>query len=445
MVIIERPRRLLTTPVVDTRLKTVRTQHGERATHWWFFDRDDVLHYDAAGTVKVRPHGKPDTHHKVRPTPVQRQIIQAGAAVCWIAKDTVLIPYGGHPGTYPVLEGEDWSGEMASWSKDWKISHPYPADGAAWWGLVPQQLLALGQHTGFRPAPAFRLMTALENVQHGREAHRRRLAREYAQSQEDHPVTAAADLLPSKCRQTTQRRRMTYRPRWRPRCRRSRWPTRPRRPPRTHRSRRAPPSRRRRHPSPASVPRADGSACDICYRAAGGADRCVVPVRGRAPAPGGVGRPGRPAHAPVGASPGCPASSTVNTLELSRRQGGGGAAGRSGRPSRSGRPLCPTGGGRTVAPTPPHPPQPGRVAARQRPAPQPYRCVYRPTATAPQRGGDQCSVDGAWRAWGKSARQMASWRQRLGACTWPGWLCMRTGRFECLRSGAAAQESFEES
>jgi hypothetical protein len=194
VVIIERPRRLLTTPVVDTRLKTVRTQHGESATHWWFFDRDDVLHYDAAGTVKVRPHGKPDTHHKVRPTPVQRQIIQAGAAICWIAKGTVLIPYGGHPGTYPVLEGEDWSGEMASWSKDWKISHPYPADGAAWWGLAPQQLLALGPHTGFRPA--FRLMTALENVQHGREAHRRRLAREHAQSQEDHPVTAAADLLP---------------------------------------------------------------------------------------------------------------------------------------------------------------------------------------------------------------------------------------------------------
>ncbi|MCX5055070.1 hypothetical protein [Streptomyces sp. NBC_00474] len=196
VVIIERPRRLLAKAAVDTRLKSVRTQHGEGTTHWWFFDRDDALHYDPAGTLKVRPHGKPDTHHKVRPTPVQRQIIQAGAAVCWITKDTVLIPYGGHPGTYPVRAGEDWSGEMASWSKDWKISHPYPADGAAWWGLVPLHLLTLGQRTGFRPAAAFQLMTALESAQHGREAHRRRLAREHAQRQTDQHVTVAPAPLP---------------------------------------------------------------------------------------------------------------------------------------------------------------------------------------------------------------------------------------------------------
>ncbi|WP_324793795.1 hypothetical protein SJX93_12135 [Streptomyces cyaneofuscatus] len=46
----------------------------------------------------------------------QRQLVHNGAAVCWIAKDTVLIPYGGHPGTYPAHDGEDWSGEMASWA-----------------------------------------------------------------------------------------------------------------------------------------------------------------------------------------------------------------------------------------------------------------------------------------------------------------------------------------
>ncbi|MFE9123766.1 hypothetical protein [Streptomyces sp. NPDC007172] len=194
-VIIERPRRLLTEPAVDTRLKTVRTQYGESATHWWFFDRDDALHYDPAGTVKVRPHGKPDTHRKVRPTPVQRQIISAGGAVGWITQDTVLIPYGGHLGTYPALEGEDWTGEMESWSRDWKISHPYPADGADWWGLIPLVLLTLGQRTGFRPAPAFHLMAALEKAEQGRESHRRRLAREHAQrpADESAAIPPAAD------------------------------------------------------------------------------------------------------------------------------------------------------------------------------------------------------------------------------------------------------------
>ncbi|MFI0742411.1 hypothetical protein ACH4PU_30695 [Streptomyces sp. NPDC021100] len=206
VVIIERPRRPLMRSTVDARLQTVHTRYGESATHWWFFDRDDAVHYLTAGTVKVRPNGKPDTHHKVRPTPVQRQITSAGGAVCWIAKDTVLIPYGGHPGTYPAHEGEDWSGEMASWAKDWKISHPYPADGAAWWGLIPLPLITLGQHAAFRPAPAFRLMTALESAQHGREAHRRRLAREHAQRQKDElrstppvplPVEAPTDDAPA--------------------------------------------------------------------------------------------------------------------------------------------------------------------------------------------------------------------------------------------------------
>ncbi|MFF1263926.1 hypothetical protein ACFVZT_44910 [Streptomyces sp. NPDC058321] len=196
VVVIERPRRPLTKATADARLQHVRTTYGERSTHWWFFDHDDAQQYLAAGTVKVRPHGKPDTHHKVRPTAVQRQLVQAGGAVCWITSGTVFIPYGGHPGAYPALEGEDWSGEMASWAKDWKISHPYPADSAAWWGLVPLSLLALGQHTGFCPAPAFALMSALEKAQHGREAHRRNLAREHAQRAASTQRTSTKSVVP---------------------------------------------------------------------------------------------------------------------------------------------------------------------------------------------------------------------------------------------------------
>ncbi|WP_338704048.1 hypothetical protein V2W30_39835 (plasmid) [Streptomyces sp. Q6] len=181
ILVVERPRRPLAKATAEARRQHVRTTYGDQTAHWWFFDRDDTQHYVPAGTVKVRPHGKPDTHHKVRPTPVQRHLVRTGGSVCWITADTVLLPYGGHPGTYPALEGEDWSGEMASWAKDWKISHPHPADGAAWWGLIPLPLLALGQQSGLHPAPAFALMTALEKAQHGREAHRRRLARQHAQ------------------------------------------------------------------------------------------------------------------------------------------------------------------------------------------------------------------------------------------------------------------------
>ncbi|WP_371591115.1 hypothetical protein [Streptomyces sp. NBC_00470] len=137
VLVVERPRRPLTKATAEARRQHVRTAYGDQTAHWWFFDRDDAQQYVSAGTVRVRPHGKPDTHHKVRPTAVQRQLVQTGGAVCWITADTVLIPYGGHPGTYPALEGEDWSGEMTSWAKDWKISHPHPADGAAWWGLIP--------------------------------------------------------------------------------------------------------------------------------------------------------------------------------------------------------------------------------------------------------------------------------------------------------------------
>ncbi|MFI5706059.1 hypothetical protein ACIA78_39225 [Streptomyces xanthochromogenes] len=259
-VIIERPRRLLTEPAVDTRLKTVRTQYGESAIHWWFFDRDDALQYDPAGTVKVRPHGKPDTHRKVRPTPVQRQIISAGGAVCWITQDTVFIPYGGHLGTYPALEGEDWTGEMESWSRDWKISHPCPADGADWWGLIPLVLLALGQRTGFRPAPAFHLMAALEKAEQGREVHRRRLAREHAQR-------------PAPSRRIRRRRARQRHPddgRFGRGTSRRPGTGSARAPPGAASPRpAAPPPRPGRHPSPAFPRPPHGSAGVACYRDAG--------------------------------------------------------------------------------------------------------------------------------------------------------------------------------
>ncbi|MFD4756905.1 hypothetical protein [Streptomyces sp. NPDC058426] len=196
VVVIDRPRHPLTKPVADSRQQYVRATYGDQATHWWFFDREDPQQYIPTGTVKVRPNGQPDTHHKVRPTPVQRQLISTGNAVCWITKGTVLIPYGGHPHIYPAREGEDWSGEMASWARDWNISHPRPADGASWWGLIPLPLLALGQQTGFRPTPAFALMTALEKAQTGREAYRRRLAREHAQQQAVPPAPTLPDALP---------------------------------------------------------------------------------------------------------------------------------------------------------------------------------------------------------------------------------------------------------
>ncbi|WP_331744566.1 hypothetical protein OG762_50255 (plasmid) [Streptomyces sp. NBC_01136] len=178
--VIERPRRLLAKPAVTRRLSGVRARYGDAAVHWWFFDRDDTLHFDHAGDVNVQPYSKPVSHTKVRPAPIQRQIAAAGAAVCWISNDTVFIPYGGHPHIHTPEPDEDWSGDIASWARDWRISHPLPGSGATWWGLIPLPLRALGTHRGFRPTSAFQIMNALERAQGGRERHRRRLARENA-------------------------------------------------------------------------------------------------------------------------------------------------------------------------------------------------------------------------------------------------------------------------
>ncbi|MGV9567967.1 hypothetical protein [Streptomyces sp. NPDC003480] len=199
-VVLERPRRLLTPAAVTRRLTQARIQHPALAAHWWVFDRDDALHCDVAGTVNVQPYGKTIAHTKVRPTPAQRQLATAGATVCWLADDTVLLPYGAHQRTYTPQPGEDWSGDMASWKRDWTISHPHPADGATWWGLVPQPLLALGKQPGFRPAAAHATMSALERAEHGRERHRRRRAREHVEqrtqttaTQLPLPATAAGE------------------------------------------------------------------------------------------------------------------------------------------------------------------------------------------------------------------------------------------------------------
>ncbi|MGW0423864.1 hypothetical protein [Streptomyces sp. NPDC003015] len=192
IVVLERPRRLLTPETVAHRITATRAQHGTKAAHWWVFDRDDPLHCDLAGTINVQPYDKTITHTKVRPTPAQRQLATAGATVCWLAGDTLLIPYGGHQRTYTTHPGEDWSGDMASWKRDWTISHPRPADGATWWGLVPQPLLALGKRPDFRPTTAHATMSALQRAEQGRERHRRRRAREHAQ----HSIQATAEQLP---------------------------------------------------------------------------------------------------------------------------------------------------------------------------------------------------------------------------------------------------------
>ncbi|MFI5800724.1 hypothetical protein [Streptomyces sp. NPDC051677] len=184
--VIERPRRLLSPSLADQRLKAVRARHGAGTQHWWIFDREDPVHYSSAGSLSVRPHGQSATHHKVQPTPAQRHINASGGTVCWLAGHTLLIPYGGHTHQHAARDGEDWSGDMASWRQDWRISHPRPANEAHWWGLVPIALSSLGRPAGLRLTPAFQVMTRLAQAEQGRERHRRHLARNHAQHHATH-------------------------------------------------------------------------------------------------------------------------------------------------------------------------------------------------------------------------------------------------------------------
>ena len=179
--VIDHPRRPLTPQAAAERLREVRARHGATTTHWWIFDQSDPAHYQSAGTLEVRIDGRPHTHHKIDPTPAQRALAAAGAVVCWTTSDTLLIPYGGHPILHQPHEGEDWSGDQASWARDWHISRPRPADDATWWGLIPLPLNVLAAYPGFRPTAAANVMAALARSEHGRQTHRRKLAREHAQ------------------------------------------------------------------------------------------------------------------------------------------------------------------------------------------------------------------------------------------------------------------------
>jgi hypothetical protein len=181
LAVIEHPRRPLTPEAAIRRLGEVRARHGAKASHWWVFDHGDPAHHVPAGTVEVRVDGAPRTHQKVEPTPAQRALATAGAVVCWTTGEELLFPYGAHPLVYQPRAGEDWSGEMASWARDWRISRPRPVDGAAWWGLVPVPPLRLAAYAGFRTTAAANVMAALARSEHGRETHRRKLAREHAQ------------------------------------------------------------------------------------------------------------------------------------------------------------------------------------------------------------------------------------------------------------------------
>ncbi|KPH99493.1 hypothetical protein OK006_8440 [Actinobacteria bacterium OK006] len=207
--VIERPRRPLSPALVDQQMKAVRAQHGAATQHWWIFDSDDPAHYTSAGSLSVRPRGQALTHRKVQPTPAQQQINAMAGAVCWLAENTLLIPYGGHAHQHTAREGEDWSGDMASWRHDWRISHPRPAKEADWWGLVPLPLCALGRPAGLRLSAAFQVMADLAHAEQGRERHRRRLARNHTQhsTTRTHPPQQlqlpTADEPPSQAPQQT--------------------------------------------------------------------------------------------------------------------------------------------------------------------------------------------------------------------------------------------------
>lgn len=190
-------------PVLALRLEApsgadvIHLPHGELSDHqvdrilasrdtatrqWVLFDRHDGTHYRPDGQVRIRTRQQDQRIDKIIPTSGQRRLARAQVAVAWRDGGTLLLPFGGHPITYPPRTGEDWSGSAASWQRDWKISHPRPADSAAWWGLLPLPLRALAA-----PAllgAAVTAMADLEAAQSGREAYRRGKARErYAQQQ----------------------------------------------------------------------------------------------------------------------------------------------------------------------------------------------------------------------------------------------------------------------
>jgi hypothetical protein len=183
----------------------ITRNRGNRDRDWVLFDRHDPDQHQEAGTVHVRHLRHRLTHSKITPTPVQRRLAAADLAVAWHDHGVLHLPYGGHPFTYEPQPGEDWSGNVASWRHDWKISQPRPADGATWWGLLPVPLRALAVPEQL--AAAMQMMTGLQTTQSGRESYRRGLARDQynrrrpvqltrTTAAETHPIEQAKAPIP---------------------------------------------------------------------------------------------------------------------------------------------------------------------------------------------------------------------------------------------------------
>ncbi|MGW2865603.1 hypothetical protein [Streptomyces sp. NPDC001205] len=186
VLIIECPHGDLSDDLVRRRIRAVRDRYGPAAAHVWFF-AEDPRHF-RQGELKdkwVRPHGadKSVRHMRIRPTDRQLQIVEAGGAVYWVNGNNVLVPYGGHDFMHDPRSSEDWTGEVARYRYDWRISHPVPAPGAQWWGLVPIGLSSLrGGRVAFHPADAHDVMERLERSQSARWNASRRRAREQYQN-----------------------------------------------------------------------------------------------------------------------------------------------------------------------------------------------------------------------------------------------------------------------
>ena len=180
--------------LTDHQVDQILAAGGDADRQWVLFDRRYPGHYRAAGHVQVRIRRQAQRIGTITPTSGQTRLSQARLAIAWRDDGTLLLPFGGHPIIYAPRGGEDWSGTDASWQRDWKISQPRPADGAVWWGLLPLPLRVLAA-----PAllgAAVTAMSDLQAAQSGREAYRRRQARErYTQRQTRRAPAAPQQLV----------------------------------------------------------------------------------------------------------------------------------------------------------------------------------------------------------------------------------------------------------
>lgn len=167
--------------LTDRQLAWLQRHRAPAGRHWVVFNRRSPAHWQPAGTISVRCHRRDLTHTTLTPTALQRRLAAAGYAVAWREGDVLLLPYGGHPFTYPQHPGEDWSGALVTRHRDWKISQPRPGDDAAWWGLIPVPLHALA--TPALLSAAIEMMTGIQACEPGRETSRRGQARTRAAAQ----------------------------------------------------------------------------------------------------------------------------------------------------------------------------------------------------------------------------------------------------------------------